>query len=78
MLATNAEKKSVQNFRRRSNLRYFKVALTGVVTIEDEDSHPENWDWSNDFLPMRVKDMGNTLKINFTEMREVTEIDPAA
>jgi|TARA_R110000737_G_C14556805_1_gene481575 hypothetical protein len=78
MLATNVGKKPVQNFRRQSNLRYFKVALTGVLAIEDGDSHPENWDWGKDFLPMRVKDMGNTIKINFTEMREVTEIDPAA
>ena len=59
-------------------MKYYKVLLTGIVTTDDGESHPDYWSWSDKDMPNRIKDMGNSVSIVITELKEVPAIDPAA
>ncbi len=52
-------------------MKVYKVTITGIVTTLDDDEHPENWDWSNEYMAYRIKDLGDTREIVVTEMKEV-------
>lgn len=60
-------------------MKVYKVIMTGIIQTEDEDQHPENWDWSNEYISThRLREMGDTLNVVITELKEVSAIDPAA
>ena len=68
----------MQTFRRLNKLKVYKVILTGIIQTEDEEPHPENWDWSNEFMAYRLQEMGASTNVVITELKEVPAIDPAA
>ena len=51
-------------------MKIYKVTITGVITTLDGEGHPDNWDWSDEFIPLRFKDMG-AREIVITELKEV-------
>ena len=58
-------------------MKVYKVTITGVVTTNDEEPHPDYWSWSEKDMAHRLKDMGNSTNIIITEMEEVIELYPA-
>ena len=54
-------------------MKVYKVLITGIVTTNDDDVHPDFWSWSDKDMPHRIKDMGNSTNIVIKEMKEVTE-----
>jgi hypothetical protein len=39
-------------------LKFYKVTITGVILTQDDDSHPDSWDWSADKIYYRYQEMG--------------------
>ena len=39
-------------------MKFYKVVLTGIIMTQDEDPHPNDWDWSADKIYYRYQDMG--------------------
>ena len=39
-------------------MKFYKVVLTGIIMTQDEDPHPNNWDWSADKIYYRYQEMG--------------------
>lgn len=51
-------------------MQIYKVTITGVITTLDGEEHPDNWDWSVEFIPHRIKEMAHK-EVVVTEMKEV-------
>ena len=51
-------------------MKIYKVTITGVITTPDDEGHPDNWDWSEEFIPLRIKEM-EASEVVVTEMKEV-------
>ena len=39
-------------------MKFYKVVLTGIIMTQDDDPHPNNWDWSADKIYYRYQEMG--------------------
>jgi hypothetical protein len=57
-------------------MKVFKVTITGVVTTDDDEAHPDYWSWSEKDMAHRLKDMGHSTTIVITEMEEVSTTVP--
>ena len=55
-------------------MKVYKVTITGIVTTDDTEIHPDNWSWSDKDMPHRIKDMGNSTNIVIKEMKEVPTV----
>ena len=53
-------------------MKIYKVTITGVITTPEDERHPDNWDWSDEFMAYRFKGMSSS-EIVITEMKEVDE-----
>jgi len=51
-------------------VKIYKVTITGVITTPDDEGHPDNWDWSEEFIALRIKEM-EASEVVVTEMKEV-------
>ena len=52
-------------------MKVYKVTITGIVTTDDDEVHPDFWSWGDKDMTHRLKDMGNTTNIVITEMEEM-------
>jgi hypothetical protein len=54
-------------------MKVYKVTITGVVTTDDDEGHPNSWSWDDKDIRQRFREMGLSTNIVINEMKEVTD-----
>ena len=49
-------------------MKFYQVAITGIVRVADEDPSPITWEWSLDNLADRVRENLEHIDVEFREM----------
>ena len=49
-------------------MKFYQVAITGIVRVADEDPSPSTWEWSLDNLADRVQENLEHIDVEFRQM----------
>ena len=49
-------------------MKFYQVAITGIVRVADEDPSPITWEWSLDNLGDRIQEHLEHVDVEFREM----------
>ena len=56
-------------------MKFYQVAITGIVRVADEDPSPITWEWSLDNLADRVQENLEHVDVEFREMMLAPRIE---
>ena len=55
--------------------KFYKVAITGGVMTQDDEPHPDSWEWSADKIYYRYQDIGGDgVDIKITLLQESLDV----
>ena len=56
-------------------LKIYKVVITGAMMTQDDEPHPDSWDWSADKIYYRYQDIGGDgADIKITLLQESLDV----